>query len=178
MKMLWRSLAVVLVLTFVFPVVAMAGDKEKDDSDEAISKEVESKACGPKDREVKYDADTDKSSHPTPAQPADKALVYVLRPSMMGNKVQTKLAVDGDWKGVNRGNNYFFITIEPGDHYFCSAAENHSVIKLTVEAGKTYYVQQHVRMGVMKARNKIEPMTDEEGKAKLEKLHLATWTVK
>jgi len=45
-------------------------------------------SCGDKDKEVNYSADTDKSSHPTPAQPADKALVYVLRPSMMGNKVQ------------------------------------------------------------------------------------------
>jgi hypothetical protein len=49
---------------------------------------------------------------------------------------------------------------------------------LKVEAGKTYYVQQHVRMGFMKARNKIEPMTDEEGKAKLAGAHLATWQVK
>ena len=178
MKIFWRSLAVLIIFVFVMPIAAVAGDKEKDDSDEATSKEVELKACGAKDKEVKYDADTDKGSHPTPAQPADKALIYVLRPSMMGNKVQTKLAVDGDWKGVNRGNNYFSFTLEPGEHYFCSAAENHSVIKLTVEAGKTYFVQQHVRMGMMKARNKIEPMTDEEGKAKLEKLHLATWTVK
>ncbi|MBZ5684784.1 MAG: hypothetical protein LAP86_07095 [Acidobacteriia bacterium] len=49
----------------------------------------------------------------------------------------TKLAVDGDWKGVNRGNNYFYFTLEPGEHYFCSAAENHSVLTLKVEAGKT-----------------------------------------
>jgi hypothetical protein len=79
---------------------------------------------------------------------------------------------------VNRGNNYFFFTLDPGEHYFCSKAENHSVLKLKVEAGKTYFVQQHVRMGMMKARNKIEPMTDEEGKAKLATAHLSTWQVK
>jgi len=141
-------------------------------------KELEQKACGPKEKEFNYSADTDKSRHPTPDQPADKALVYVLRPSMMGNKVQTKLAVDGDWKGVNRGDNYFYFTLEPGEHYFCSVAENHSLLTLKVEAGKTYYVQQHIHMGVMKARNEIEPMAEEEGKTKLAKAHLATWEVK
>src|SRR5215813_15222123 len=104
-KSFWCSLVVLLLIAFVLPIAAIAGDKEKEDADEVNSPELELKACGAKDKEVKYSADTDKSSHPTPAQPADKALVYVLRPSMMGNKVQTKLAVDGDWKGVNRGNN-------------------------------------------------------------------------
>ena len=79
---------------------------------------------------------------------------------------------------MNRGDNYFFFMLDPGDHYFCSAAENPSVMKLTVEAGKTYYVQQHVRMGLMKARTKVESMSDEEGKAKLVHLHLSTWQMK
>ena len=165
-----RCFVAALVSMFLLPIVVAAQDEP--------SRELEQKACGPKDKEVKYVADTDKSRHPTPDQPADKALVYVLRPSMMGNKVQTKLAVDGDWKGVNRGNNYFYFTLEPGEHYFCSAAENHSLLTLKVEAGKTYYVQQHIRMGVMKARNEIEAMDDGEGKSKLASAHLSTWEVK
>src|SRR5215813_2750138 len=87
-KSFWCSLVVLLLIAFVLPIAAIAGDKEKEDADEVNSPELELKACGAKDKEVKYSADTDKSSHPTPAQPADKALVYVLRPSMMGNKVQ------------------------------------------------------------------------------------------
>jgi hypothetical protein len=173
-----RYLAAAIVVAFVLPIVAIAEDKQKEDSEEQNSKEMELKACGPKDKAVKYSVDTDKSKHPTPEQPTDKALIYVLRPAMMGMAIQTKLAVDGDWKGVNRANNYFFFTLEPGEHYFCSEAENHSLMKLKVEAGKTYYVQQHVRMGMMKARNKIEPMTEEEGKAKLATANLSTWQVK
>lgn len=174
MRLLWRCLPAVIVLASTFPIAAIAGDK----GEEAASKEMELKACGPKDKEVNYSAGTDKKSHPTPPQPPDKALVYVLRPTMAGNKVQTKLAVDGDWKGVNRGNNYFFFELAPGEHYFCSVAENHSVMKLSVEAGKTYYVQQHIHMGVMKARNSVDMMTDEEGKTKLAGLHPSTWEVK
>ena len=169
-------LAAAMVFSIVASVRLIADDQKG--SGELSSKELELKACGPKDKEVDYSTETDKSQHPVPEQPADKALVYVLRPSMMGNKVQTKLAVDGEWKGVNRGNNYFYFTLDPGEHYFCSVAENHSLLKLNVEAGKTYYLQQHVEMGIMKARNKIEPMSEEEGKTKLAGAHLSTWKIK
>ena len=97
---------------------------------------------------------------------------------MMGNKIQTKLAVDGRWVGVNRGNNYFFFTLAPGEHYFCSTAENRSVLAMKVEAGKTYYLQQKITMGFMKARNKLVTITTEEGKAALAKTHLALHTPK
>jgi Protein of unknown function (DUF2846) len=174
MALLRQCIAAVVVLSFTLPAIA----DDKENSEEQVSKEMELKACGPKEKEVDYKAGTDKSQHPTPAQPADKVLIYVIRPSMIGNKIQSKLAVDGDWKGTNRGDNYFYFTLEPGEHYFCSAAENRSVLKLDVAAGKTYYLQQHVRMGVMKARNQLELMSEEEGKRKLADAHLSTWEVK
>jgi len=149
-------------------------DKDDDDDDDAKltdqeKQELEKKACCETD--VKYDADTDKKSHPTPEASAGKALVYVVRPTMMGNKIQTKLAVDGEWKGVNRGNNYFFFELEPGEHYFCSKAENRSLLKLSVEAGKTYFLQQKIKMGFMKARNQLVQISDEKGKEGLAKCH-------
>ena len=121
-------IAVVVVLSFALPSVA----DDKDEEDQQISKELELKACGTKEKEVNFQAGTDKAQHPAPEQPTDKALVYVIRPSMMGNKIQSKLAVDGDWKGTNRGDNYFFFTLDAGEHYFCSEAENRSVLKLEV----------------------------------------------
>jgi hypothetical protein len=148
------------------------------DPDTPTSKERELKACGPKEKEVKYSVETDKKSHPTGEAAADKSLIYVMRPTMMGNKIQTKLAVDGEWKGVNRGNNYFFFTLQPGEHYFCSQAENRSVLVLTVEAGKTYHLQQGIRMGVMKARNELSVMDDAKGQQKLAGLHPSTWEAK
>lgn len=139
-------------------------------------KELEAKACGPKDQ--KFKTKTDKKQHPTPEPPEGQALIYVIRPTMSGNKIQTKLGVDGKWVGVNRGNNYFFFTLEPGEHYFCSQAENKSVLGLNVEAGKTYYLQQKIRMGFMKARNKLVALEEEEGKKGLAKCHLSTWEEK
>jgi hypothetical protein len=175
MSLFRRYLVAVFVILFALPLVAAA---QKGESEQPNSKDLELKACGPKEREVNYSVDTDKSRHPAPDQPAEKALIYILRPSMIGFKIQTKLAVDGDWKGVNKGNNYFYFTLDPGEHSFCSVSENHSVLTLKVEAGKTYYLQQHIEMGMLKARNKIESMTDEEGKAKLASAHLSTWEVK
>ena len=49
---------------------------------------------------------------------------------------------------------------------------------LTVEAGKTYYLQQGIRMGVMKARNELSVMDDAEGQKKLVSSHPSTWEVK
>lgn len=169
-------LAILVFISFVAPVSVAENDKK--DSEEPSSKELQLKACGPKENEVDYSAATDKKQHPIPEQPTDKALIYVLRPSMIGMAIQSKLAVDGDWKGVNRGNNYFYFTLDPGEHLFCSLAENRSLLKLSVEAGKTYYLQQHISLGVAKARNKIELMRDEEGKKKAATANLSTWTVK
>ena len=161
-------LSIVMLVLSGFQIFGQDSDKDKD--------KEKIKACGTK--EVNYKADTDKKQHPTPEAPSDKALVYVLRPTMMGNKVQSKVAVDGEWKGTNRGNNYFFFTVEPGEHYFCSQSENQDYLKLTVEAGKTYYLQQKVKMGFMKARTDIVVMTDEEGKKKLKDVHLSIFEVK
>src|SRR5512141_1591377 len=94
-------------------------DQAKDDkeepqteADKATQEAMEKKACESLD--THYKTETDKTQHPAPDAPADKALIYVVRPTMFGNKVQTKLAADGQFKGVNRGNNYFFFTLEPG----------------------------------------------------------------
>ncbi|HKM89573.1 MAG TPA: DUF2846 domain-containing protein [Candidatus Acidoferrales bacterium] len=83
--------------------------------------------------------------------------------------VQTKLAVDGKWVGVNKANNYFYFTLEPGPHYFCSQAENHNLLTLVVEAGKTYYLQQKIRAGWVKAQTDLQLLDEDEGKKGLAK---------
>jgi hypothetical protein len=145
-------------------------------ADKMKKEEIEKKACPAVD--VGFRADTDKTTHPIPEQPPDKALVYVVRSTMLGNKIQSKLAVDGQWVGVNRGHNYFFLTLDPGPHYFCSKAENRSVLAVSLEAGKTYFLEQKIKMGFMKARNKLALIGDEEGKAKVAKSHPSVFQVK
>lgn len=134
------------------------------------------KACGTE--KVNYKATTDKKNHPTPDAPADKAMIYVLRPTIIGLKINSKLAADGKWMGVNRGKTYFYFPVEPGERYFCSESENQDYLALTVEAGKTYFLQQKVEMGLWKARTNLVVMTEEEGKKKLKDVNLSVFELK
>jgi len=184
-KPLWVIALALFTWTSVVPATLCAQEKPKKEAtdqdepktpaDKAARDELIKKACGP---EIGHSASTDKKQHPTLEAPKDKALVYVIRPTMAGNKVQTKLAVDGKWMGVNRGNNYFFFMLDPGEHYFCSTAENKSVFAMKVDAGKTYFLQQKIRMGFMKAGNKLEQISNEEGMKGLAKCHPSSFAEK
>ena len=170
-----------IVVAGLLSIGAVAQDKQKEDPTKLTEKELEKKACGPRDKETNFSAETDKSQHPTPPAPADKAMIYVVRPALVGMLMQTKLAVDGDWKGTNRANNYFFFTLDPGEHYLCSEAYGARVLKLNVAASKTYYVQQHVEIHPIYAShgfNHITLMTEDEGKAKVATANLSTWRIK
>lgn len=139
-------------------------------------KDLRLKACGTE--KVNYSAKTDKKNHPTPEAPDGKAMIYVLRPTIIGYKVNSKLAVDGEWMGVNRGRTYFFFPVEPGERFFCSEAENQDYLALNVEAGKTYFLQQKVEAGLWKARTNLVVMTEEEGRKKLADVNLSVFEKK
>src|SRR5215510_13165901 len=97
-RTLWKlgsALAVAVVLT-AWPAASTLAQSKPDpkktdqkakteDKEEAVSKELEAKACPAAD--VKFDAKTDKKQHPVPEPPAGKAMVFVVRPTMMGNKI-------------------------------------------------------------------------------------------
>jgi len=53
---------------------------------------------------------------------------------------------------------------EPGNIVVSSKAENMSAIKVSVEAGKVNYVFQHVGIGVLTYRNRLEIVSEDEGK--------------
>lgn len=171
---MYKSIGLALSI-FIFTALVCAGPAfaQKDD---AAKKELRLKACGTET--VDYDEHTDKTQHPTPDAPPDKAMIYVMRTSMLGYKINSKLAVDGKWMGMNRGKTYFFFTLEPGEHFFCSEAENQDYLALTVEAGKTYYLKQGVEPGMWKARTDLRVMPDKEGKEKLKDLNLSVFEVK
>jgi len=160
-----RSLIIATFALAFFPFASVNAQQPPDDS-----------ACGPASE--KLAAHTDKSSHPEPQPIADKAVLVVLRPTMLGNKVQTKFAVDGKWVGVNRGNNYFIVTIDPGQRQLCSQAENKAKTSLNAEASKIYFVQQHVQMGFLKAENSLEILDEAKGRAALAKCHPSTFDKK
>jgi hypothetical protein len=145
-------------------------------SEKEAKQALRAKACGT--ASVNFSAQTDKKQHPMPEAPADKALIYVMRTTMLGYKIHSKLAVDGNWVGVNRGKTYFFFTLEPGEHYFCSEAENQDYLALTVEAGKTYYLKQRVEPGIWKARTDLAVIDEDKAKKELPDVNLSIFTRK
>jgi hypothetical protein len=123
-------LAVWIRPSIAAPLRASAQDAEQSVAvnPEASHEKLETLACDPND--VRYKVKTIHDSVPVPEQPADKALVYVIRPTHYGGSTQTKVAVDGLWVGANEMNNYFYMLLTPGTHYVCSQSENQSVLKL------------------------------------------------
>jgi hypothetical protein len=142
------------------------------------SNDLEMKACGPKEDEPDYEVRTSKDDHPTPNPPVDKALIYVIRPTTYAYRVQSKLAVDSEWKGVNLAKNYFYFFLSPGEHLFCSVALKRGVLPFRVEAGKAYYLQQHMRTRITGVEAKLTVISEDEGKRKLAKARWSVWESK
>ena len=143
------TLTVALSLLFVAAVPGMAAEEEAESDDQPLvlfSKEK-----------------------PAPAPSEGKALVVVVRPAKIGYAIKSFFFADATPLGINKGTSYFFAHVDPGTHVFWSKSENVDALELAVEAGKTYYIQQHVQMGGFRARTKLEVLPEEEGKALLEK---------
>lgn len=170
-----RSAIPVLLLLFalVIAVPAFCQKASKDGVDS--EKEYELRACGPK--KAKYNVSPDKQHHPTGTQTADTALIYVIRPKSFQG-LQAKVAVDGEWMGANLSQGYFFFTLQPGEHYFCSVSGNRIILPLVVEAGKTYYLKQSLSGFAVRLRHDLVLMNDEDGKVELASAYLSTWKVK
>jgi hypothetical protein len=97
---------------------------------------------------------------PPPAGPsADKALVYIMRPSGMGFAINFQIYHGDELIGLSQAKSYFAYECDPGTHMFLGMAENKHGLKAELEAGKTYFVLTQVRVGAWKARMAMIPVT-------------------
>ena len=98
-----------------------------------------------------------------------KARIYVVRPSVLGAAISMKVT-DGEQEiGKTGGKGYLCWERMPGETTLKSKAENTATLPLKTEAGTVYYVQQQIRMGVLKARNKLSILEEQDGKEALTK---------
>lgn len=100
---------------------------------------------------------------------ANRALLYVIRPTSFGFGVDTWTFCDDQFMGMNRGKSYFYVSIEPGRHLIWTKSENISPMEMSFEKGRVYYFAEHILMGAFTARVKLEPISEEEGRALIEK---------
>lgn len=106
--------------------------------------------------------------------PAEKAIVYIVRPSVVGTIVPFKVLCNDSLIGSTTGNKYLFTVLEPNTYRFVSEAENDAQLELKVEAGKKYFIEQKPKMGIVMARNELILLTNEEGEQKLTKCSIST----
>ena len=105
--------------------------------------------------------------------PDGKALVYILRPTSFGGIVRMEVTSNGNYIGATGGGRYIYAILEPGNNTFISKAENKSELKIVLEAGKIYYFEQKLKMGILMARNELIRLDDAEGREKLLKCSLS-----
>lgn len=102
---------------------------------------------------------------PVPKPTADKALVFVIRNTSTHWHFQSKVALDGRWAGVLKHKTYTAFYLEPGTHEFCSAIagmRDHR-LSLDVEAGKTYFLEQHIDVGMTTTDDHFELLQPDDG---------------
>ena len=101
-----------------------------------------------------------------------------------------RLGLDGDWAGAVRGNTYVTLALTPGEHHFCAAWQSHfsslrktvEVMPLTVEAGKSYFVEFKIHIvpgeGGNAVLTELKPINSDQGSYDLKSRALAAWTRK
>jgi Protein of unknown function (DUF2846) len=92
----------------------------------------------------------------------DKAVLVMVRTTSFGWAVVINNYIDGKMIGQTRGKSYFITDVTPGTHYVMAHAENIAAARIQFEAGRIYFLDQGIYMGVWKARTGLSAMTAEE----------------
>lgn len=110
--------------------------------------------------------------------PADKAMVYVVRPSGLGGLIRFNVFVgdqaDSSEMGYTRANQYIYFSVPPGEHRIYSKAENWAETMVSVKAGDVVFLKQEPAIGIIMARNVLSSLQDYEGKYHVKTLELGT----
>jgi hypothetical protein len=88
------------------------------------------------------------------------ASLYIYRNENLGAAIPMTVTLNGKALGQTAAKTYFRLNLAPGKYVIESHAENVSILPLTLEAEKNYFVWQEVKMGMWMARNMLQ-QTDE-----------------
>jgi len=131
--------------------------------------------CGTTD--IKFDVKTDKSQHPAVQPEPGKAVVYFVEDDTQFQSRPvplTRIGLDGTWVGANKGNSYFYLVVDPGEHHLCAnwqsfvgfgANHQSAAAHFTAEAGQSYYftVKNTWYREVMIMKMEMEPLDSDQG---------------
>jgi hypothetical protein len=105
--------------------------------------------------------------------PADKALVYVVRPTFLGKPFGGNITANDIYVGTTQGGIYVYAILTPGEYKFkVSGHDNSSDITATIEAGKTYFIEENVYPGFIKGIAKLTLLDNDQGRKALQECSL------
>lgn len=112
-----------------------------------------------------------------PEPKSDKALIYFYR-----EKKFVGMAISYDIRDKSTGavigaianGTYFYHFAEPGSHIYVASTESESARNVDVEAGKTYYIECGIEMGVLAGRPSLKLANEITAKEILPRLQFAT----
>ncbi len=110
------------------------------------------------------------------AQPeSGKSGLYTYRDSFVGKALKKDIWVDGKCIGESAPDVFFYTQVTGGNHVISTEAEfSPNDLAVLVEAGKNYFIRQYIKLGVFVGGAGLELVPEEEGKAAVAKLELAT----
>jgi hypothetical protein len=103
---------------------------------------------------------------------SNKASLYIYRSESLSSRLLMTVSVNGKDLGQTMAQTYFWLNVKPGKYNIESYAENISLLSLSVEAGKTYFVWQEVKFtpfslqvgGGMPSRSLLQLVDGETGR--------------
>jgi len=103
--------------------------------------------------------------------PEDKALVYIIRPQIVGRIVELILECNGTYIATTKGKRFVYLLLDPGPYTFVSISKNKSSLQLNLEAGVSYFILQMIKV-IGGNLTTLELMEEVTGREKLKKCSL------
>lgn len=102
--------------------------------------------------------------------------LYIYRDSSFGAALKKDIWVDGKCLGESAPKVFFYTEVAGGKEHIISTESEFSPneLSLMVEEGKNYFIRQFIKFGVFVGGAGLELISDEQGKAAVQKLELAS----
>lgn len=105
--------------------------------------------------------------------PAGKALVYIIRPSILGKPFGSQITANEAFIGTTQGGIYIYSILEPGEYKFkVTGHDKDAEFSAKFEAGQTYYIYQSMYPGMIRGFTSLEVVDAAKGRAALNECKL------
>lgn len=137
--------------------------------------------------QTKFDVKTDKSQHPMAQLEGAKAVVYFVEDDTDFRSTPrpvTRVGIDGTWVGANKGNSYFSLSVDPGEHHICAnwqnfvgfgAGHQSAAAHFTADPGQAYFFRIHNSYLLRIPHIELTPLDSDEGRLLAGQFGLSTF---